>query len=128
MGSAQRVSLYFVYSAEVEPNTDSSILSRCREGLRSIQPPELQNAPVLSAVNDCATSGALPPRVEAMILSSEMPPTTFTLMLGWGCANCLTVFLATPSSRSEKPTHSVMFPDACLPLPPAGVPEDAAFW
>src|SRR3954464_15464376 len=128
MGSAQRVSLYLVYSADVAPNIDSSILSRCREGLRAIQPPEVQNAPVLSAVNDCATSGEWPPRIDAMILSSEMPPTTLTLMFGWVCSNCLTVSLTTPSSRSVNPTQSVMLPDADLPLPPAGVPEDAAFW
>src|SRR3954453_12430417 len=63
-----------------------------------------------------------------MILLSEIPPTTFTLMFGWVCSNALTVFLTTPSSRSENPTQSVMLPDACLALPPAGVPEDAAFW
>ena len=38
--------------------------------------------PALSAVNDCATSGALPPRMAAMILSSLTPPTILTVDVG----------------------------------------------
>src|SRR3954447_25019098 len=77
-------------------------------GLRSIQPPELQNAPVLSAVKDCATSGELPPRMAAMILSSLMPPTTFTVMLGCAWWNASTACWTTPSSRLVKPFQSVI--------------------
>src|SRR3954453_10463592 len=77
-------------------------------GLRSIQPPEPQNAPVLSAVKDCATSGELPPRMAAMILSSLMPPTTFTVMLGCAWWNASTACWTTPSSRLVKPFQSVI--------------------
>src|SRR6478736_9527573 len=84
------------------------MLSFCMYGLRSIQPPELQNAPVLSAVNDCATSGELPPRMAAMILSSLTPPTTLTVIHGCDWWKAATACLTTPSSRLLNPFHSVI--------------------
>ena len=42
-------------------------------GARSIQAPEPQKAPVLSDEKESATSGALPPRIAATILSSFTP-------------------------------------------------------
>src|SRR3954465_708269 len=87
-------------------------------GLNPIQPPEPQNAPVLSAVNDCATSGELPPRMAAMILSSLMPPTTLTVIHGCVRWKAATVCLITPSSRSVKPFHSVIVTGLWLVLAP----------
>src|SRR3954451_11059659 len=89
--------------------------------LRSIQPPELQKAPVLSAVNDWATSGALPPRIAAMILSSLTPPTTLTVIHGWLSWKSATACLTTPSSRSVKPFQRVIVTGSWLvvELPPA---------
>src|SRR3954468_8572255 len=83
-------------------------------GLRLTQAPEPQNAPELSAVNDCATSGALPPRLAAMILSSLMPPTTRTFTPGWSASKSFTASLKTLSSRWVKPTHSVMLAGSSL--------------
>ena len=86
--------------------------------MRSIQPPDEQNAPVLSALNDCTTSGALPPRIAAMILSSLMPPTVLTLMSGVRASKSSTACLITPSSRAVKPTQSVMFAGFAAPPTP----------
>src|SRR3954454_16509548 len=92
-------------------------------GARSTQAPEPQNAPELSAVKDWATSGALPPRLAAMILSSLMPPTTRTFTPGFCFSNPLTVSLKTFSSRSVNPTQSVMSAGSSLAgLEAAGVP------
>src|SRR3954453_4529677 len=92
-------------------------------GLRSIQPPEPQNAPVLSAVKDCATSGELPPRMAAMILSSLMPPTTFTVMLGRAWWNASTACWTTPSSGLVSLFRSWIV--SGLPAPP---PDPLAVW
>src|SRR4051794_527036 len=77
-------------------------------GLRSIQPPDEQNAPVLSALKDCTASGALPPRIAAMILSSLTAPTVLTVMFGCALWNAATASLTTPSSRCSNPTQNVM--------------------
>src|SRR3954470_9975591 len=77
-------------------------------GARSTQAPELQNAPALSAENDCATSGALPPRLAATILSSLMPPTTLTVTPGFFASKPFTASLKTFSSRWVNPTQSVI--------------------
>src|SRR3954451_14589686 len=77
-------------------------------GLRSIQPPDEQNAPVLSALNDCTASGALPPRIAAMILSSLTAPTVLTVIHGCVRWNWSTACLTTPSSRCSKPTQNVI--------------------
>src|SRR5690349_20581404 len=82
--------------------------SFCMYGLRSIQPPELQNAPVLSAVKDCATSGEFPPRMAAMILSSLLRPPTFTVRFGCSWWNASTACCTTPSSRFVNPFQSVI--------------------
>ena len=38
---------------------------------------------MLSVLKDCTTSGALPPRIAAMILSSLIPPTLLTVIHGY---------------------------------------------
>ena len=55
------------------------------------------------ASKECATSGALPPRIAATILSSEIPPTTFTWMSGCVFSKSAITSFMTPSSRSVKP-------------------------
>src|SRR3954451_19316637 len=77
-------------------------------GCSLIQAPDEQNAPVLSVENECATSGELPPRAAAMILSSSTLPSTFTVILGFCLWKSSVTPLITPSSRSEKPVHSVI--------------------
>src|SRR3954452_19266453 len=79
---AQRLSLYDVSSCTAFGNWLMSILSRAISALRSIQPPEPQNAPMLSPTFETATSGGLPPRMAAVVLSSLMPPTLLTLIDG----------------------------------------------
>jgi hypothetical protein len=69
-----------------------------------IQAPDEQNAPVLSVENECATSGELPPRAAAMILSSSTLPSTFTVILGFCLWKSATTPLITFSSRSENPS------------------------
>jgi hypothetical protein len=73
-----------------------------------IHAPDEQNAPVLSVENECATSGELPPRAAAMILSSSTPPRTFTVIFGFFLWKSSVTPLITPSSRSEKPVQSVI--------------------
>src|SRR4051794_13326642 len=77
-------------------------------GCSLIQAPDEQNAPVLSVENECATSGELPPRAAAMILSSSTAPSTSTVILGLCLWKSATTPLMTPSSRSEKPVQSVI--------------------
>src|SRR3954463_5458271 len=77
-------------------------------GCSLIQAPDEQNAPVLSVENECATSGELPPRAAAMILSSSTLPSTFTVILGFCLWKSSVTPLITPSSRSEKPVQSVI--------------------
>src|SRR3954465_1296462 len=77
-------------------------------GCSLIHAPEEQNAPVLSVENECATSGELPPRAAAMILSSSTAPRTFTVILGFFLWKSATTPLITFSSRSEKPVQSVI--------------------
>src|SRR3954451_14731056 len=79
---AQRLSLYDVYSCTAFGNWLMSILSRAISALRSIQPPEPQNAPMLSLTFETATSGGFPPRMAATVLSSLIPPTLLTLIAG----------------------------------------------
>ena len=62
---------------------------------------------MLSVENDRATSGALPPRIAATILSSLMPPTLLTFTPGFACSNRATTPLMIFSSRCVNPTHSV---------------------
>src|SRR6187551_978895 len=77
-------------------------------GLSGIHAPDEQNAPVLSVENECATSGELPPRAAAMILSSSTAPSTSTVILGFCLWKSATTSLMTPSSRSLKPVQSVI--------------------
>src|SRR6185437_13394258 len=60
-----------------------------------------------SAVNDSATSGALPARIDLMILSSSTPPTFFTVIHGYLVWNVSSVLPRMPSSRPVKPLHMV---------------------
>src|SRR3954466_16093114 len=77
-------------------------------GCSLIQAPDEQNAPVLSVENECATSGELPPRAAAMILSSSTLPRTFTVILGFFLWKSSVTPLMTSSSRSENPVQSVI--------------------
>jgi len=86
-------------------------------GPRSIQAPLGQNAPVLSDENDCATSGAFPPRIAATILSSFVPPTTFTWMPGCAFSKSATTALKVFSSGSTNGVQMLMFAGPTLPEP-----------
>src|SRR3954467_13766488 len=80
-------------------------------GPRSVHAPDPQKLPVLSVENDCAMSGALPPRIAATILSSLIPPTVLTLTPGFARSKSATTPLMIFSSRWVKPTHSVTVAD-----------------
>src|SRR3954453_11273937 len=84
-----------------------STLSRLMYGLRSIQPPDEQNAPVLSVSNESATSGGLPPRMAATILLLSTAPTLLIFTAGWSLWKPFSTEFQTPSSRSLKPLHTV---------------------
>src|SRR6059058_307236 len=85
----------------------TSILSFDRNGFRSSQAPELQYWPTFAEVKELTTSGTLPLRIAAVILSSLIPPTTFTVTSGWALSYSATTFLNTPSSRALQPTQIV---------------------
>src|ERR1700754_3703387 len=76
-------------------------------GPRSVHAPDEQKLPVLSVENDWAMSGALPPRIDATILSSLMPPTVLTFTPGCARSKPATTPLMIFNSRAVKPTHSV---------------------
>ena len=76
-------------------------------GVRSIQPPDEQKAPVLSVLNESVTSGALPPRSAATILSSLTLPTLSTETFGFCFSNLSMIELKTSSSRPVKPLQIV---------------------
>src|SRR5215813_1472532 len=76
-------------------------------GVRSIQPPDEQNAPVLSVSNESATSGGLPPRIAATILLLSTAPTLLIFTAGWSLWKPASTEFQTPSSRSLKPLHTV---------------------
>ena len=65
--------------------------------------------PTFADVNELTTSGALPPRSAAMILSSLMPPTTLTSTAAFLRSYSATTFLNSLSSRALQPTHTVSF-------------------
>src|SRR5439155_9755669 len=96
----------------------TSILSFDRNGFRSSQAPELQYWPTFADVKELTTSGTLPLRIAAVILSSLMPPTTFTVT-----SECLLSYSATTplkafSSAALQPTQIVML-SAFAPAVPA---------
>src|SRR3954463_4417501 len=103
----------------------TSILSFDRNGFRSIHAPELQYLPTFADVNELTTSGTLPLRIAAVILSSLIPPTTFTVTSGCFLSYSATRLLNALSSRALQPTQTVMlsaFVPACavlLAVPPA---------
>ena len=63
--------------------------------------------PTFDEVNELTTSGALPPRSAAMILSSLMPPTTLTSTAAFLRSYLAATFLNSLSSRALQPTHTV---------------------
>src|SRR5215211_2645995 len=93
-------------------------------GPRSIQAPLGQKAPVLSELNDCATSGALPPRIAATILSSFVPPITFTWIPACVASKSFTTAFSVSSSGSTKGVHMVMFAGSTLVVPVEVSDED----
>ena len=62
---------------------------------------------MLSVLNESVTSGALPPRSAATILSSLTLPTLSTLTFGFCCSKSLMIPSRTSSSRPVKPLHIV---------------------
>ena len=62
---------------------DVSMSLFCMYGPRSIQAPDEVKAPTFDDVNELTTSGALPPRMAAMIWSSFTEPRTVTVTFGW---------------------------------------------
>src|SRR5215510_6837325 len=85
------------------------ILSRLRSGARSIQPPDGQYTPTFCDVNELTTSGTFPERRAAVILSSLIEPTTFTVTSGFLASYSATTFLNSLSSRALQPTQMVRF-------------------
>ncbi len=77
-------------------------------GARSIQALLPQYVPMSSAVKESATSGALPARIDLMILSSSTPPTFLTVIHGWEEWKVSSVLPRMPSSRPVNPLHMVM--------------------
>src|SRR5438034_8649786 len=86
----------------------TSILSFDRNGFRSIQAPELQYWPTFADVKELTTSGTLPLRIAAVILSSLMPPTTLTFTSECLLSYSATIFLNSLSSRALQPTQIVI--------------------
>src|SRR4051794_30731377 len=96
-------------------------------GARSVHAPEAQKLPVLSVEKDWATSGALPPRIAATILSSLMPPMVLTFTPGCARSKSATTPLIALSSRAVNPTHSVTVAGARgFSAVPAGAGDDDA--
>src|SRR5436189_4587308 len=84
-----------------------STWSRLIRPSRLIQPPEEQNAPVLSVSNDSATSGGLPLRMPATILLLSIEPTLLIFTFGWSLWKPASAWFQMPSSRSVKPLQTV---------------------
>src|SRR3954471_14583540 len=84
-----------------------STWSRLIRPSRLIQPPEEQNAPVLSVSNDSATFGGLPLRMPATILLLSIEPRLLMVTFGWGLVNPSSAWFQMPSSRSVKPLQTV---------------------
>src|SRR4051794_4123798 len=82
-------------------------LSRLIRLSRLIQPPEEQNAPVLSVSNERATFGGWPLRMPATILLLSIEPTLLIVTFGWSFLNPARARFQMPSSRPVKPLHTV---------------------
>ena len=63
--------------------------------------------PTFADVNELTTSGPLPLRIAAMILSSLMPPTTLMFTSECFASYSDVIFLNSLSSRWLQPTHTV---------------------
>src|SRR4051794_14362357 len=82
-------------------------LSRLIRLSRLIQPPEEQNAPVLSVSNESATFGGWPLRMPATILLLSIEPTLLIVTFGWSFLNPANAWFQMPSSRPVKPLQTV---------------------
>src|SRR3954452_16176402 len=116
-----------------------STWSRLIKPSRLIQPPEEQNAPVLSVSNDSATFGGLPLRMPATILLLSIEPRLLIVTLGWSFLNPASAWFQMPSSRPVKPLQTVsvtgflgsnladavLLPPPLLLLPPPPPPPPA---
>ena len=71
--------------------------------------------PTFCDVKELTTSGAFPARIAAMILSSLIPPTTFTFTSAVFASYSDTTFLNSDSSRALQPTQMVRFVAAGFP-------------
>src|SRR5216117_150487 len=76
-------------------------------GARSIQAPVPQYTPTFADVNELTTSGALPERIAAVILSSLIEPTTLIVTSECFASYSDTTFLNSRSSRWLQPTQTV---------------------
>src|SRR4051812_20325962 len=63
--------------------------------------------PTSYELNELATSGALPARIAATILSSLIDPATSTVTFGCALSYSAATFLKTLSSRALQPTQTV---------------------
>ena len=119
-----RAALALVLRVVCGPPAGTASRRSCRRppctGSRSIQPPEEQNAPVLSAVKDCATSGgvaAADGRDDLVVVDAaddlDRDPRVRLVERATAC-------LITPSSRLREPVHSVIGHRACGSAPRSG--------
>src|SRR6478609_1005788 len=72
--------------------------------------------PTFDDVKELTTSGPLPARSAAMILSSLMPPTTLTSTSLFLASYSWTTFLNSESSRALQPTQTVSVVVEALPV------------
>src|SRR5438874_10808001 len=86
------------------------ILAWRMSGSRSIQPPEAQNWPTMFVLNDVTTSGsALPELIAAVMSSSEMALTSFTVTFGYALWNRARLsWMALTSCGWLQPCQNVM--------------------
>src|SRR5215471_10975453 len=80
-----------------------------RSGARSIHAPVPQYTPTFADVKELTTSGALPDRIAAVILSSLIEPTTSICTFGCAFWYSATTLLNSLSSRALQPTQTVSF-------------------
>src|SRR6476661_411993 len=80
-----------------------------RYGARSTHPPDGQKMPTFDDMNELTMSGTLPERSAAKILSSLIPPTTFTSTSACFWSYSATTFLNSVSSwPALQPTQIVI--------------------
>src|SRR6266516_5050365 len=96
----------------------TSILSFDRNGFRSSQAPELQYWPTFADVKELTTSGTFALRIAAVILSSLIPPTTFTVTSACFLSYSATTPLQALSSAALQPTQIVLLLAFAPVVPP----------